>query len=64
MADHPTRLGRGALRTARILSHSARPPGSRGAIAAAEHAVGLGVDGEAAGRHFDLRPTLPLILRW
>jgi hypothetical protein len=33
-------------------------------VAAAEHAVIVGFDGEAAGRNRDLRPTLPLILRW
>ncbi len=32
--------------------------------AAADHALVLGFDGETAGREVDLRPTLPLILRW
>ena len=33
-------------------------------VAAAEHVLSLGFDGEPAGRALDLRPTLPLILRW
>ena len=33
-------------------------------VAAAAHVLVLGFDGETAGRHVDLRPTLPLILRW
>jgi hypothetical protein len=31
---------------------------------AADHAIVLGFGGEAAGREVDLRPTLPLIVRW
>ncbi len=31
---------------------------------ASDHALVLGFDGEAAGREIDLRPALPLIVRW
>lgn len=33
-------------------------------VAAPEHALVLGFDGETGGRVVDLRPTLPLIVRW
>jgi hypothetical protein len=32
--------------------------------AAAEHVMTLGFDGEGAGQTADLRPELPLVLRW
>jgi hypothetical protein len=33
-------------------------------LAAAEHLLVLGFDGEGAGREVDLRPALPVVLRW
>lgn len=33
-------------------------------VVASDHALSIGFDGELAGRALDLRPALPLILRW
>jgi hypothetical protein len=62
----------GVRQITRVLVHGPTPPALEDPTAmgivqfprADHHLMEVGFDGETAGRHADLRPTLPLILRW